>query len=571
MVNYDPIKWADNSRHFYTVIIMPPEPDKSAIIQEILGPDLLNVPESSLQKKQDELAKHTPAYLQAYRDKIQQSQKAGFLPAEGEPDPNNYRSESMAMADQAGRAADARSPTATKQNLIQQIVGPELLNIPAKDQAAKRAELGTQTQTYLTAYRDRLQEAKDTRDADGNNHLPAAGTERDTSIALAEQAGTAADARSQETERPPSTQPAPDTDPGPAVHNSQSPTAKTDPGGQGGQTAANQRARQEADTSLNGNGTAGFASGSAVLTKAQEKYWSEFAQKYKDSGSKQPILLNGYADATGSRKGNLALGQKRAEAVQQYLATQDVKANVETGSGGQSHPTDPNNKSNDADRRVTAYVGADNINAVREENKKEAVAAIGQEATRAANRAKMHGRRRDNLHNMGYNGEDGPNTPAAAHPAVTTQSAPTQPGLQAGAQASVVIPQVGFNVMADRHTVQKLANGNYRYIIDGTHHMDREMTPDNLTTYLRSNGATGGGGEQIRNLTQQIGGQVAEAVDQAIGGTWGHTVPQKASTPAAAPTQQGPVTATPLAPPPKVKPRVMVTPTANMPLGGAPY
>lgn len=53
----------------------------------------------------------------------------------------------------------------------------------------------------------------------------------------------------------------------------------------------------------------------------------------------QPIRLEGHADERGSREYNLALGEKRANAVADYLAIQGVsRARIETVSYGEERP-----------------------------------------------------------------------------------------------------------------------------------------------------------------------------------------------------------------------------------------
>ncbi len=64
------------------------------------------------------------------------------------------------------------------------------------------------------------------------------------------------------------------------------------------------------------------------------------ADKIKRSNSR--ILVEGYCDERGTQEYNLALGERRARAVRDYLTMLGVNPNaIEVVSFGEEHPTDP--------------------------------------------------------------------------------------------------------------------------------------------------------------------------------------------------------------------------------------
>jgi outer membrane protein OmpA-like peptidoglycan-associated protein len=81
-----------------------------------------------------------------------------------------------------------------------------------------------------------------------------------------------------------------------------------------------------------------FDTDKAMLKDAYKGELSELAgilKKYEDTN----ILLDGHTDSTGSEEYNLELSRKRAQAVGDYLATQNVSSSRFTITGhGESQP-----------------------------------------------------------------------------------------------------------------------------------------------------------------------------------------------------------------------------------------
>ena len=63
-------------------------------------------------------------------------------------------------------------------------------------------------------------------------------------------------------------------------------------------------------------------------------------RQYAEKLSREPsaILLEGYADERGTREYNLALGERRANAVRDFLLAQDVTVDIEVISYGEEKP-----------------------------------------------------------------------------------------------------------------------------------------------------------------------------------------------------------------------------------------
>ncbi len=64
-----------------------------------------------------------------------------------------------------------------------------------------------------------------------------------------------------------------------------------------------------------------FAFESATLTPAAKSTLDEFADKLKSENQNVYVEIQGHTDSAGSAAANLALGERRAEAVRYYLAT----------------------------------------------------------------------------------------------------------------------------------------------------------------------------------------------------------------------------------------------------------
>ncbi len=101
------------------------------------------------------------------------------------------------------------------------------------------------------------------------------------------------------------------------------------------------------DSSANGSGSDLAQNGRVVYFGFDQSTLSSDAQSILDSnisalksGSKT-IRLEGHADERGTREYNLALGERRANAVQQYLVANGIsKARIETISYGKERPAD---------------------------------------------------------------------------------------------------------------------------------------------------------------------------------------------------------------------------------------
>lgn len=81
-----------------------------------------------------------------------------------------------------------------------------------------------------------------------------------------------------------------------------------------------------------------FSFDSSALTPASKKSLDTVAE-WLNSDKNIKILLEGHCDERGTREYNLALGQRRAEAVKNYLVSKKVSANkIKTVSYGKEKP-----------------------------------------------------------------------------------------------------------------------------------------------------------------------------------------------------------------------------------------
>lgn len=81
-----------------------------------------------------------------------------------------------------------------------------------------------------------------------------------------------------------------------------------------------------------------FDVGQSVLKPGAYRSLNELAQFLRDH-PEQTVVVEGYTDATGSEESNLALAQRRAEAVKQALVTQNIAPDrVMTRAFGESFP-----------------------------------------------------------------------------------------------------------------------------------------------------------------------------------------------------------------------------------------
>lgn len=100
-----------------------------------------------------------------------------------------------------------------------------------------------------------------------------------------------------------------------------------------------------------------FTVNSAEITPQGQANLQSIAQ-----GLNKPALaalsfeVAGFTDATGTAEGNLALSQRRAEAVKAYLVAREVRADRLKAAGyGQDHLFDPADPSAEANRRVELH------------------------------------------------------------------------------------------------------------------------------------------------------------------------------------------------------------------------
>ena len=100
---------------------------------------------------------------------------------------------------------------------------------------------------------------------------------------------------------------------------------------------------------------AAFALGSAVLPDMLKRQLDVFGEVLSSKkGSQQKVRIVGHADASGSPEGNLALSQRRAEAVKAYLVTKGAEADMLQPAGvGSADLKNSDNPTAPENRRVT--------------------------------------------------------------------------------------------------------------------------------------------------------------------------------------------------------------------------
>ncbi|CAN5413764.1 hypothetical protein BH11PSE9_BH11PSE9_38150 [soil metagenome] len=100
---------------------------------------------------------------------------------------------------------------------------------------------------------------------------------------------------------------------------------------------------------------AAFALGSAVLPDMLKRQLDVFGEVLSSKkGSQQKVRIVGHADASGSAEGNLALSQRRAEAVKAYLVTKGAEADMLQPAGvGSADLKNAGNPTAPENRRVT--------------------------------------------------------------------------------------------------------------------------------------------------------------------------------------------------------------------------
>jgi outer membrane protein OmpA-like peptidoglycan-associated protein len=105
-----------------------------------------------------------------------------------------------------------------------------------------------------------------------------------------------------------------------------------------------------------------FALGSADLTDAARQTVGQLAKAIKsDQLTPYRFQLSGHTDSTGKADANMALSQRRAEAVKAYLVSNfGISADrLEAVGRGQEEPLDPAHPESGVNRRVqVAILGA---------------------------------------------------------------------------------------------------------------------------------------------------------------------------------------------------------------------
>lgn len=97
-----------------------------------------------------------------------------------------------------------------------------------------------------------------------------------------------------------------------------------------------------------------FSVGSSVLPDAMKSQLGAFAEVLKGRQTKSPaVRIDGHADATGSADANLALSQRRAESVREYLVSLGVSPALLSAQGfGSRNLRNPQDPASGENRRV---------------------------------------------------------------------------------------------------------------------------------------------------------------------------------------------------------------------------
>jgi outer membrane protein OmpA-like peptidoglycan-associated protein len=102
-----------------------------------------------------------------------------------------------------------------------------------------------------------------------------------------------------------------------------------------------------------------FDTAKADLSQEDQTKLSAFAEKIKSDNQNVYVEIQGHADARGSSSYNLALGEKRADAVRRFLMDQGIPLyHMSTISFGKEKPKAPNDTANgrDMNRRAALVV-----------------------------------------------------------------------------------------------------------------------------------------------------------------------------------------------------------------------
>jgi len=88
--------------------------------------------------------------------------------------------------------------------------------------------------------------------------------------------------------------------------------------------------------------TVHFATDSAAIKEGDRAKLEKVAEYFKNNTSKEALQVEGNADERGTEQYNIALGDKRALAVREYLANLGVDSQrIHTVSYGEAKPVDP--------------------------------------------------------------------------------------------------------------------------------------------------------------------------------------------------------------------------------------
>jgi outer membrane protein OmpA-like peptidoglycan-associated protein len=114
---------------------------------------------------------------------------------------------------------------------------------------------------------------------------------------------------------------------------------------------------------LAGAGNLFFVTGEARITPGTQETIDRLAV-FLQQNPEQRVRIDGYADATGSRKYNIKLSQRRADAVKQSLVSHGIEASrIETHASGEASPVASNSTAEGRQMNRRATVVVSNFNA----------------------------------------------------------------------------------------------------------------------------------------------------------------------------------------------------------------
>jgi outer membrane protein OmpA-like peptidoglycan-associated protein len=134
------------------------------------------------------------------------------------------------------------------------------------------------------------------------------------------------------------------------------------------QTASLQRINAEfrsTPRALAGAGNLFFPTGQATITPGTQATIDRLAEFLKQN-PEQRVRIDGYADSTGKQAKNVALSERRAQAVKQVLVSRGIAADrIETHGNGEASPVASNDSAQgrQMNRRATVVVSNFNVGA----------------------------------------------------------------------------------------------------------------------------------------------------------------------------------------------------------------